>query len=117
VVAGNDASNDRFRITTAVPRQPSLYYSAEWQRGHLLQPSQLTLCRSTAPPASPVWIVGVFSDERLKNIKGSLQQRLHKPYAVAAIRYQYNRDNVFVSSRKRKMSVLELSIQKVMPEA
>ncbi len=76
----------------------------------------LSVNGTASKPGGGSW--AVFSDERLKNIKGNFNSGLKAVMQLQPIRYQYKRDNVFgLKSETENVGFGAQSLQKIIPEA
>jgi hypothetical protein len=80
-------------------------------------PTALLSVNGTAnKPGGGAW--DVFSDERLKNIKGSFNSGLKAVMQLQPIRYEYKRDNALgLKSEGEHVGFGAQSLQKIIPEA
>ena len=80
-------------------------------------PTQLLSVNGTAgKPGGGTW--DVFSDERLKNIKGNFTPGLSAVMRLQPLRYQYKPDNALsFDSSKEYVGFGAQELQKVLPEA
>lgn len=76
----------------------------------------LSVNGSASKPGGGTW--SVFSDERLKNIKGSYTNGLSAVMKLQPIRYEYKRDNALsIKSEGEHIGFGAQAVQKVIPEA
>jgi Chaperone of endosialidase len=76
----------------------------------------LSVNGSASKPGGGTW--SVFSDERLKNIKGSYTSGLSAVMRLQPIRYEYKRDNALsIKSEGEHIGFGAQSVQQVIPEA
>ena len=76
----------------------------------------LSVNGTASKPGGGTW--SVFSDERLKNIKGNFTPGLSAVMRLQPLRYQYRRDNVLgLKSDQEYVGFGAQSLQKVIPEA
>jgi hypothetical protein len=80
-------------------------------------PTDLLSVNGTASkPGGGSW--AVFSDERLKNIKGSFNPGLKAVMQLQPLRYEYRQDNALrINSRGEHVGFSAQAVQKIVPEA
>jgi hypothetical protein len=84
--------------------------------GTVAPTSLLSVNGTASKPGGGSW--DVFSDERLKNIKGNFNSGLKAVMMLQPIRYQYKQDNALgLKSETENVGFGAQSLQKVIPEA
>ncbi len=117
---GNHAANDRYRITNGAAAGNAEVFSI-LQNGSVgigtSAPSDLLSVNGNASkPGGGSW--AVFSDERLKLIKGSFNTGIKAVMQLQPIRYQYKPGNSLgLSAAKENIGFGAQSLQKIIPEA
>jgi hypothetical protein len=118
--AGNDAANDRFRLANSAANGNAEVFSV-LQNGRVgvgtAVPDQLLSVNGDASKAGGgSW--QVFSDERLKNIKGRFNSGLSAVMHLQPLRYEYKRDNALgLKAGGEHIGFGAQALQKVIPEA
>ena len=78
--------------------------------------NKLTVNGTADKPGGGSW--GTFSDERLKNLKGSFTPGLSAVLRLQPLRYEYKRDNALgIKSEGEHIGFSAQAVQKVIPEA
>ena len=78
--------------------------------------AKLTVNGSADKPGGGSW--AVFSDERLKNIKGRFTPGLNAVLRLQPLRYEYKRDNALgIKSEGEHIGFSAQAVQKIIPEA
>jgi hypothetical protein len=84
--------------------------------GTIAPTANLSVNGTANKPGGGSW--DVFSDERLKNIKGNFNSGLKAVMQLQPIRYQYRKDNALgLKSDKENVGFGAQSLQKIIPEA
>jgi len=78
--------------------------------------NKLTVNGTADKPGGGSW--GVFSDERLKNIKGRFTSGLKAALQLQPLRYEYKRDNALnLKSEGEHVGFSAQAVQRIIPEA
>jgi hypothetical protein len=117
---GNDASNDRFRLTNSVANGNAEVFTI-LQSGNVgiatnAPTDTLSVNGTASKPGGGSW--AVFSDERLKNINGRFNNGLKSVMRLQPLRYKYKPNNALgLKSDEEHVGFGAQELQKVIPEA
>jgi hypothetical protein len=114
-VAGNMTIGPGFNASTSVPLN-GLLVEGGVGIGTATPDQTLTVNGGASKPGGGSW--SVFSDERLKNIKGNFNSGLKAVMQLQPLRYEYKKDNVLgLKSLGEHIGFGAHELQKVIPEA
>src|SRR6185295_16982211 len=117
---GNVAANDRFRLTNSLANGNTEVFSV-LQSGNVgigtnAPTDKLSVNGTASKPGGGSW--AVFSDERLKNVKGLFTSGLSAVMRLQPIRYEYKPANALnLDSKGEHVGFGAQTLQKVIPEA
>jgi len=84
--------------------------------GTLAPDNKLTVNGTADKPGGGSW--SIFSDERLKNLKGNFTLGLHAVMRLHPLRYEYKRDNALgIKSEGEHIGFSAQQVQRIIPEA
>ena len=115
---GINGGNDFFRITdqTAGVARLTILNTGFVGIGTNAPAHLLTVNGEASKPTGGSWLV--FSDERLKNIKGNFNSGLKAVMQLQPLRYEYKRDNALgLQSSGEQIGFGAQDLEKVIPEA
>src|SRR6266516_188590 len=117
---GNDASNNRFRLANSNVNGNAEVFTV-LQTGRVgistTAPTDTLSVNGTASkPGGGTW--AVFSDERLKNIKGTFTSGLEAVMQLQPLRYEYKRNNALgIRLEGEQIGFGAQAVQKIIPQA
>jgi len=117
---GNDAANDRFRLANSLANGNAEVFTV-LQSGNVgigtnAPTDKLSVNGTASKPGGGSW--AVFSDERLKNVKGLFTSGLSAVMRLQPIRYEYKPANALnLDSKGEHVGFGAQTLQKVIPEA
>ena len=117
---GNDAANDRFRLANSLANGNAevltVLQSGNVGIGTNAPTDKLSVNGTASKPGGGSW--AVFSDERLKNVKGLFTSGLSAVMRLQPIRYEYKPANALnLDSKGEYVGFGAQALQKVIPEA
>jgi len=117
---GNDASNDRFRLANS-NANGNVEVLTVLQTGNVgigtnAPTDKLSVNGTASKPGGGTW--AVFSDERLKSIKGPFSSGLKAVMQLQPLRYEYTQNNALqIDSPGEHIGFGAQAVQKIIPEA
>jgi hypothetical protein len=114
-VAGNMTIGSGFNSAGTVPLN-GLLVQGNVGIGTAAPTDTLSVNGTASKPGGGTW--AVFSDERLKNIKGQFKSGLNAIMQLQPLRYEYTRNNALkINSPGEHIGFAAQAVQKVIPEA